>query len=73
MSACCADYALPGRRKVRAVGYLCAAQRRFGYVIRVSIDGLTVDEVAARSYGDRTGVVRVAVIEISIVNHRGAA
>jgi hypothetical protein len=55
-----------GRREVRAVRHLRAAQRCFGDVRRSAIDSLAVHEGVSRSRGDRTRLVCISIVEIVV-------
>jgi hypothetical protein len=65
------EMALPRRGDADVVVYACAAQRCLGDVHGVAINALTVDEIVARSHGDRASVVRVRVVVIAVADDGG--
>jgi len=60
-----AKVTLPSGREVRAISHLRTTQSSFVQVKGAAIDAFAVNEIVARSYRHRVGVVRVCVVEVA--------
>jgi hypothetical protein len=56
-----------GRREVRTIGHLRAAQRRFRHPRRSAIDSLPIHKSVARSCSNGARLMRIPVVEIVVV------